>query len=151
MIGDNKAKLFITLSYVVALVSMLGSLYMSEVKHFIPCMLCWVQRGFMYPQVLILLLALFVKEGLQKSLLKISLVLSMIGSIVSIYHIVVQNTSVESVCNIGVSCDYKYINLLGFITIPVMCLIAFVLIIIGVSIVLKDKKVKGVKTEYGKG
>ena len=30
-------------------VATLGSLYFSEVAHFRPCVLCWVQRAFMYP------------------------------------------------------------------------------------------------------
>jgi hypothetical protein len=37
----------------VAIVATLGSLFMSEIAGFIPCRLCWVQRGFMYPLALV--------------------------------------------------------------------------------------------------
>ena len=33
----------------VALIAMCGSLYYSEVVHFVPCSLCWYQRIAMYP------------------------------------------------------------------------------------------------------
>jgi disulfide bond formation protein DsbB len=41
----------------VAAVATAGSLYMSEVLGYPPCRLCWVQRGFMYPLVVVLALA----------------------------------------------------------------------------------------------
>ena len=48
----------IQLEYVtaVAITAMAGSLIMSEVVGFIPCRLCWIQRGFMYPAAFFLLL-----------------------------------------------------------------------------------------------
>lgn len=41
----------------VALVATAGSLYLSEVRGFVPCPLCWLQRAMMYPLALQLLLA----------------------------------------------------------------------------------------------
>jgi hypothetical protein len=55
-------------AWAVALVSMLGSLYFSEVTNFVPCKLCWLQRIAMYPLVLILLVAALrgdVRAGVQ--------------------------------------------------------------------------------------
>ena len=49
----------LTLAWIVALVAMLGSLYFSEVAHFIPCEYCWYQRIAMYPLVLILGIAAY--------------------------------------------------------------------------------------------
>ncbi|HEY7762066.1 MAG TPA: disulfide bond formation protein B, partial [Actinomycetota bacterium] len=37
------------LAFLVALTATLGSLYLSEVAHFVPCELCWYQRIAMYP------------------------------------------------------------------------------------------------------
>ena len=42
---------------VIAVVSMAGSLYLSEVAHFLPCRLCWYQRIGMYPLAVILVIA----------------------------------------------------------------------------------------------
>ena len=44
----------LSLAAVVATVCMAGSLYFSEVAHFPPCHLCWLQRYCMYPLVPIL-------------------------------------------------------------------------------------------------
>ena len=42
------------LAFLVALTCTVGSLYLSEVAKFPPCILCWYQRIVMYPQVIIL-------------------------------------------------------------------------------------------------
>ncbi|MCY1049725.1 disulfide bond formation protein B, partial [Mammaliicoccus sciuri] len=39
------------ISWVIALVAMLGSLYFSEIRQFVPCTMCWYQRICMYPLV----------------------------------------------------------------------------------------------------
>lgn len=39
---------------IIALIAMIGSLYASEGLGFYPCELCWYQRIFMYPLVIIL-------------------------------------------------------------------------------------------------
>ena len=45
------------LAFLVAAAATAGSLYFSELAHFIPCTLCWYQRIAMYPLSLILLIA----------------------------------------------------------------------------------------------
>ena len=52
----NKTYLFV--SWFIALAAMLGSLYYSEIRGLAPCVLCWYQRILMYPQVLLLGLAI---------------------------------------------------------------------------------------------
>ena len=49
------AELSLWLGWVVAAVTMAGSLYYSVGAHFLPCELCWYQRICMYPLVAILL------------------------------------------------------------------------------------------------
>ena len=65
------------LAWAVAAVSTLGSLFLSEVADFIPCLLCWVQRGFMYPS-----LALTFPGPAEPG----DLVLALAGALVSSYH-----------------------------------------------------------------
>ncbi|MEK7067519.1 MAG: disulfide bond formation protein B, partial [Patescibacteria group bacterium] len=43
----------IKFAFIIALLATLGSLFYSEVAGFEPCKLCWYQRIFMYPQVLL--------------------------------------------------------------------------------------------------
>lgn len=51
------------LAWLVAIIATGGSLYMSEILLWEPCKLCWVQRIFMYPLVLLLGIALTAVTG----------------------------------------------------------------------------------------
>src|SRR5688572_4726587 len=50
-------------AFLISLVSVLGSLFYSEIAGFPPCDLCWVQRIFMYPLVIVLGFALANKDN----------------------------------------------------------------------------------------
>lgn len=114
------------LAWLVAIVATSGSLYFSEVRHFVPCSLCWFQRIFMYPLVIILGIASFRQD---KGIIRYVLPLSIIGMLIAIWHVIEENTGVSiGMCNVGVPCTVKYINWLGFITIPVLSLTGFTLI-----------------------
>lgn len=116
------------IAWLVALIATLGSLYFSEIRGFIPCELCWVQRILMYPLSIILGIAAYHNEnGIKKYVLP----LSIIGIIVSSYHYMLQKIPGFGgfrPCVQGVPCDAMYINWLGFITIPFLALVAFILI-----------------------
>lgn len=124
------------LAWLVAIVATSGSLYFSEVRNFVPCALCWWQRIYMYPQVLILGVASYFGDD---KVVRYSLPLSLIGMGVSIYHYTGQKFPEMfplGVCTGGVPCTAQYINWLGFITIPFLALIAFTLIsaILGIKL-----------------
>ena len=70
-------------AFAISLVSTLGSLYFSELKGFEPCVLCWYQRILIYPQVLLLGLALWRKE---KVIVDYVLGLSIIGVVIAAYQ-----------------------------------------------------------------
>lgn len=125
---------------VVSLVAMFGSLYFSEVKGFIPCTLCWYQRILMYPIVLIAGVGLFQKNG---QIALTTAIFSVIGGSLSLYHYGIQKLRFlqESAPSCGtVSCTGEYINYLGFITIPLLAFIAFLLIAITSFLMLKWQK-----------
>jgi len=116
------------LAALVAITATLGSLYYSEVAGYIPCTLCWYQRILMYPLVAILLLVGLISRD---SLLpRYVLPLSLIGIFVSSYHYLVQWGVVggTNVCTSGVPCSGRFVNWLGFITIPLQALTAFTII-----------------------
>lgn len=116
------------LAWVVALTATLGSLYFSEIREFVPCELCWIQRIFMYPLTIILGIAAFTNEI---SIRKYVLPLSLIGNGVSLYHYLVQKVpgfADIKPCVQGVPCNIQYINWFGFVTIPFLALTAFTLI-----------------------
>ena len=117
------------LAFLVALTATLGSLYFSEVANFPPCVLCWYQRILMYPLVVVILVG-WVEQD--EFLPKYVLPLSIGGILLSSYHYLVQwgLFSSETVCAVGVPCFVRYINWAGFITIPFLALVAFILITI---------------------
>lgn len=114
------------LTLVVALVATLGSLYFSEVRQFEPCRLCWFQRIMMYPIGILALVGLIKQD---EYLPNYVLPLSLIGLCISIYHILIQNgIIVQSSGCTTVLCSIKYVNWLGFISIPVLAGTAFLII-----------------------
>ncbi|SFA55057.1 disulfide bond formation protein DsbB [Anoxybacillus pushchinoensis] len=127
----------------VALIATLGSLYFSEVLKFIPCELCWYQRIFMYPQVFLLGMA-FVRK--QFIIARYTLMLSIIGGTISLYHYLIQKVpffrNTAPSCSI-VPCTGDYLNWLGFITIPLLALIAFIFIsVISYRVIQMEKEGK---------
>lgn len=120
----------IFLCFVIASIATLGSLFFSEVMQFIPCSMCWYQRIFMYPLVIIFLIALLYPDD---KVFKYSIGLVVVGLFFAIYHnLLMFGIIPESVvpCVQGVPCSTKYINWFGFINIPFLSLISYSLILI---------------------
>jgi disulfide bond formation protein DsbB len=114
------------LAWVIALVSTVGSLFFSEVMGLPPCLLCWYQRIAMYPLVFIIGSGIIIRD---KQLKYYALPLCLVGLVISIYHnLLYYGIIPESItpCTMGISCTSKQIEWLGFITIPLMALVAFI-------------------------
>jgi disulfide bond formation protein DsbB len=112
--------------WVVSLVATLGSLFFSEVMRLPPCVLCWYQRIAMYPLVPLTTVALLRRDDGVRPFLW-PFVAS--GLAISIYHnLLYYHLLPESItpCAQGVSCTERQIEWLGFITIPLLALTAFV-------------------------
>ena len=114
---------------------MMGSLYMSQVKDFIPCQFCWYQRICAYPIVVVLIVAALRKD--YRSFL-VSSILAGIGACFSLYHIGIERVDwfeKSTACDINASCSLRWIEVGGArgawynITIPVMALCGFLFII----------------------
>ncbi len=115
-------------AWIVALVATLGSLYFSEIARYVPCTLCWYQRIFMYPLVILLGIASYRSDA---RIVTYALPLSVTGGLISLYHYLIQKVPFlkeTEPCKVGIPCTEDYINWLGFITIPLLALIAFILI-----------------------
>ena len=125
-----KKEYYLYLAFLVAWVSMVGSLFFSEILKYPPCVLCWYQRITMYPLVLMFLIGILKKT---KEVVLYSMPLAIIGAVIAFYHnLLYYKILPESAapCIQGVSCTTKYIEFLGFITIPLLSLLAFIFIII---------------------
>lgn len=109
--------------------STMGSLFFSHVMSFAPCVLCWYQRIFLFPLVIVLAAGLF---PFDKSAVKYALPLAIAGWLTALYHNLLYSGIIpESIrpCSQGVSCTEKYIDLFGFLTIPMLSLLSFTAII----------------------
>jgi disulfide bond formation protein DsbB len=115
-------------AWVVALVATVGSLFFSEVMLLPPCVLCWYQRIAMYPLVVILGVGIILGDRRVKFY---ALPVALAGLVVAVYHnLLYYGILPESIapCTQGISCTSVQLEWLGFITIPLMSLTAFVLI-----------------------
>src|SRR3989344_7150760 len=106
-------------AFLVALASTLGSLFYSNVAGFAPCELCWFQRIFMYPLVVLLGMALVKND---RRILDYALGIAGIGWFISLYqnYIYYSEGGLKTVCQVGgagVSCVVTYVMEFGYITI----------------------------------
>ena len=111
--------------WLVAGVATAGSLFFSHVMGFAPCVLCWYQRICLFPLVVILAAGLF---PFDRSVVRYALPLATAGWLTAVYHNLVHAGILpESVapCSQGVSCSEEYIDLFGFLSIPMLSLLAF--------------------------
>jgi disulfide bond formation protein DsbB len=111
-----------------AVIAMAGSLFFSEIMKLPPCLLCWYQRICMYPLVVILGVGIWKKD---KNIPFFVLPLSITGTIIAFYHNLLYYKIIpESLapCTEGISCTTKQIEIFGFITIPLLSLLAFLAI-----------------------
>lgn len=134
----------LVMAAIVACVATAGSLFFSLVRGFIPCELCWYERIAMYPLVVILIVAA-VRRDRWAWVTAAPFVVAGVG--VTAWHLYLENNPEAAVCTQGVACSVKWINELGFITIPTMAATAFVLI--GVLVALACWPIRG--QESGKG
>ena len=112
-------------AWMVALLATAGSLFFSYVMEFAPCVLCWYQRIFLFPLVVVLARGLF---PFDRGAVRYGLPLAILGWLVAAYHnLVYAGVVPESLqpCAKGVSCTEEYIRLFGLLSIPALSLIAF--------------------------
>lgn len=126
------------LIWIQTLLATLGSLFYSEIMGYVACDLCWIQRIFMYPLVIIYGVTAFKKDV---TIALPGLILSTLGLCVSLYHYGLQKLPLLQ--NAGgfcgtVSCNLQYVNYFGFITIPFLAGTAFLVITILHIMLLKQ-------------
>jgi disulfide bond formation protein DsbB len=127
---DDHAWLLVFACWLVASTSTLGALFFSEVMELPPCLLCWYQRIFMFPLVLLLPAGLF---PFDPKVVRYALPLAAVGTAIALYHqLLVMGVIAESAspCSRGVPCAEVQIEWLGFVTIPLLSVAAFTSIVL---------------------
>ena len=126
------------LAWTVALVASLAVLFIGEVLGQTPCLLCWFQRAFMFPLVIVLGLGLWWQDRLVG---RYGVALALCGAAIALWHLGLYSGLIpEGVqpCNAdGPSCTDNNQLVLG-IPIPLMALAAFALIGLLSAISLKE-------------
>ncbi len=126
--SQGAAWALVFVSWLIACVSTLGSLFFSEIMHVQPCVLCWYQRICMYPLVLILPIGLF---PFDRRLVRYAAPLSALGLLIAVFHLLlVAGYIPESIkpCTQGVPCSEVHVQWFGFVTIPLLSALSFLLI-----------------------
>ncbi len=119
-------------AFTLALLSMLTSLYFSEVVHLVPCQLCWWGRIMMYPLVAIIGTSILRRDNAAGYY---AAPLVGLGILIAGYHSLLQWKIIpEGIipCSASVSCANVTWQLFGFVTIPFLEFLTF--IAIGVSL-----------------
>lgn len=132
------------LMLIVSVVATLGSLFLSEIAGWNPCKFCWLQRIFMYPQVIMLLIALWKRDrGIAAYILPlcaIGLLYASYHYYIQMYDIVAAPTNPATPCDAsGESCVKTPFVHFGYITIPLMAWTAFLLNMVGSVVVMKKR------------
>jgi disulfide bond formation protein DsbB len=114
------------LATAIATVATLGSLWMSEVAGYPPCTLCWYQRIAIYPLVVIVGVAAWRRDH---QVWRTAVPIAAIGSAVSVWHLAVErNPALGGACDPTAPCSVRWVEELGFLTLPAMALAAAVAI-----------------------
>ena len=113
------------------LAAVVGSLIYSNILGYMPCDLCWIQRICLYPQLIIVFMAMRCGD---KSIIDYLIPLSVIGAVVALYQSFIQwgysfGSSAIACVNLGGECAKVYVKVYSYITIPFMSFTVFAFII----------------------
>ena len=115
-------------AWVAATAATLGSLYFSEIANYTPCTLCWYQRIAMYPLVLLLGIAA-VRRDVGVRIYAIPL--AGVGAVIATYHYLLEwFPQIDAgACSAVIPCTQVWFREFGFVSLPLLALIAFGLVI----------------------
>ncbi len=122
-LDPNWVLLFV--GWLICAAAALGSLFFSYVMEFAPCTLCWYQRICLFPLVIVIGRGLF---PLDRGVVKYALPLTAGGWLLAAYHNLLYTGIIPASlqpCTQGVSCTEEYLELFGFVSIPLLSLLAF--------------------------
>ena len=132
---DRSAWGLMVAAWLVALSATLGALFIGEIMGRAPCVLCWFQRAFMFPLAVILAVSCFASDS---GVWRYALPLAGIGWSVALYHSLLHGGFIPEPiepCGAGPSCSSADMNILGWVPLPALSLVAFSAIIVLLIIV----------------
>ena len=138
-IRSRLAPMALTAAWGVALLATAGSLYFSEVANYLPCTLCWYQRIAMYPLVLVLGIAVLRRDTAVRIY---AIPVAAVGAAISAYHYLLEwFPQIDTgACSAVIPCTQVWFREFGFISLPLLALIAFGLVITFLLIPLRTRE-----------
>jgi disulfide bond formation protein DsbB len=117
LIGNNA----LALGFATSLGAVLGSLFYSEIIGYEPCVLCWWQRVFVFPWLVMFALAWWKKD---KYVFTYVVPMAIMATVVSAYQVFANASGLSLLeCTAtGGACSRIYVKEFGYITIPFMSL-----------------------------
>jgi len=131
-------------TWIVAAVATAGSLWFSEVADFPPCQLCWYQRIAIYPLVVVLGIRARRPHG-SRDLRLAGLLLVAAGLAVNLWHVAIETRPSldRGSCDPVVPCTLRWVEGLGFFTIPRLATVVLVLVGLGLLADRTDRRGSG--------
>lgn len=127
------------LSWLIALFSSLGALFIGEVLGQAPCLLCWYQRIAMFPLALILGIACFTDD---RAVWRYALPLAGLGGVIALWHSLLYLGVIPKAiepCGQGPSCTSADMTIFGSVPLPLLSLGAFAVIFLLLFIVRRKE------------
>lgn len=124
----------IYIAWLQSVVAVIGSLVFDKVVGIPPCELCWYQRMCMFPLAVIFTVGIL-REN--KDIYYYVLPFSIVGLLVAVYHNLLYYGILSQeifACSVDVSCVDRSFEVFGFLSIPLLSLLAFVVINLAVVV-----------------
>lgn len=118
------------LGFVLAFGASAMTLFYSDVLGIAACVLCWWQRVFLYPQIILLGIAAFKNDP---RIALYSIALSVPGALIAFYqHLLQMGVTTAAPCDAipGTDCAARFLFEFGYITFPLMSFTLFAFLII---------------------
>ncbi len=124
----NTKRFALFLAWIISLSALLITLYSSEIQNIPVCHMCWYQRVMLYPLSIILGIAIF-RDDLKIYIY--AMPLAIFGALFALYQYIEQmfpKLAPISLCSTGPSCSDIHLQIFGFITFPLLSLMAAIMI-----------------------
>lgn len=131
---------FLLIGFLISSGSVIMSLFYSEIIGYPPCNLCWMQRIFMFPQVVLFGIGYLTYD---KKVINYSFPLLITGFLIAIYHnFIYYFAENSSACDAsGVSCVQQLVyEFGGYISLPSLSLTSFTALLILLALAYFYKK-----------
>lgn len=117
-------------AWLLALIATLSVLFVGEIMGQVPCVLCWFQRAFIFPLVLVLGVACY---QLDAGVWRYAMPLAVMGWFIALYHNLLYFGLIpESIkpCGAGPSCSGADMTILSGVPLPLLSLGVFSILIV---------------------